>query len=185
MSLLTSNWPSQPKWKKEMHLYYFLLWPHPGWLLIKTFLELESVITAQDVRYKNSSPWAFWLLKNQTCSLYTWRTRSKVFCLFCAMPPIHLDCGFYSLSKAARDRGKDEKKNPLESQWQTSLSPTPLGGGWGLGVKKHKTNHKVFFILTQSRRHKCYCTAGVLASHSNISTQSTIFPKMTSLHSAE
>lgn len=72
------------------------------------------------------------------------------------MPPIHLDCGFYPLSKAARDRGKDEKKNPLESQWQTSLSPTPSGGGRGGDFKKHKTNHKVFFIPTQSWRHKCY-----------------------------
>ena len=32
----------EKKKKEEMHLFDFLPCPHPGWLLIKTFLELES-----------------------------------------------------------------------------------------------------------------------------------------------
>lgn len=111
------------------------------------------------------------------CSLHFWRTRSKAYPLPLARPPIHLECGFHPLSTAVREGGKDEKKNPLESQWQTSLRPTPLGEN----LKKHKTNHNVFFIPARSWRHKRYCVAGVLASHPVISTPSTTFPKMTSL----
>ena len=32
------------------------------------------------------------------------------------LPPIHLGCGFHPLSLDLREGGKDEKKNPLESQ---------------------------------------------------------------------
>lgn len=90
-----------------MHLFDFLPCPHPGWLLIKTFLELESRdFTGQEVRYGNPSSWALWRLKDQMRSHHTWGTRRKAYGLPSALPPIHLDCGFHPLSPALREGGK-------------------------------------------------------------------------------
>lgn len=95
--------------EKEMHLYYFLQCHYLGWLLIKMFLELESVITVQEGRHGNFLPGEFWRLKSKsvpyTCEEQGARCTAW---LPSAMPPI--DCGFYPLSTAVREQGKDERK---------------------------------------------------------------------------
>lgn len=84
-------------------------------------------------------------------------------------------------SQQPSGRGRRWKEKPTRKPVTDITQTHTFGGG---NFKKHKTNHNVFFIPARSWRHKCYCMAGIPASHSIISTLSTIFPKMTSLCSA-
>lgn len=152
-------------------------WMAANWDIFRAGIR---VITAQKVRYENSSPWAFWILKNQTCSLT------------CVLPVLRNASHpprlwLLPTLKSRQGQGKRWKEKPTRKPVTDITQPHTFGRWAGGGTLKSikQTTRSSLFLPKAEDTNAIYCTAGVLASHSNISTQSTIFPKMTSLHSAE